>query len=476
MAMVNQNAREVARRILPGAPAGLLEEFAQWAIEYAQDNPEDVQAFSDAVYNWVMDNGREIGDQAFNIADRVTSDWVDMIHQTATSLRADFDNIFGDSSTQLRRQNDAQLPTNGNVIPENSRTGTRRINSGEMDNGRGTVRPATGPPDGQPEAQVARIAQTAGPAGNNMSKGETPISPWPSISYGLQDTHTTIIPWTGWISAVGMDEITPLKLEVKMNSIFDFVNNNALTTPPNVGAAFVAKGFYSVPITADAKRAALGFPESYSGSTTEQPAWRSYWCNLYDYYTVVGCEYKFIIHNPSEVRGNSVIVGTQFDTYTDVGGQAQNVMPSTRLSQAMSYKNIKWNVVESDALAQNKSMAVVAGNYKPGQAKRNIINDGDTKTWIWTGSAGAAPSGTPNQIPNMKENITLHMWRGGLAASNTGVYGYGVNIQMEIKYIVQFKDLREQARYPNTVSVSGNNIVSTLGTDATLSGAALQRW
>ena len=44
---------------------------------------------------------------------------------------------------------------------------------------------------------LARI----GNGGMNSVSKETPISSYPNLSYGLPETHTTIIPWTGWITS-----------------------------------------------------------------------------------------------------------------------------------------------------------------------------------------------------------------------------------------------------------------------------------
>lgn len=492
MAQQQLVAHRVGHELLPGLPGRVAAQFGQWAINWARDNPQQLNRLTQETMQWIRQNAPEFRESAWHmtqamrerIANMQPGEYVlgalgatagalaggpgGMVAGATAGAALARDPTLGGTITtrEVAVDEHGDIPDLGDLIPENPPNNA----GGNMEvNGNGR-RPAAGPPTGEPEAQ--RLA-VGGP--NGVSKGETPVSPWPNISYGLQETHTTIIPWTGWITGVGMEEGGPLKLEVRMNSIFDMIING-LTTPPAVGAVYATKGFYATSITSDAKRSALTYPQTYSGATTEQPAWRNYWCNLYDYYTVVGCEYKFTIMNPSESRNNSIICGTQFDTYTDVGGQAQNIMPNTRLAEVMSYKNIKWDIIESDALANAKSVVVIQGTYKPGQAKRNIINDGDTKTWIWTGSAGAAPSGTPNKIPNMKENITLCFWRAPLAANSNGQFAYGVNIQMELKYLVQFKDLREQARYPNTVSAVGNNIVTNLSIDPTASGSALQSW
>ena len=60
---------------------------------------------------------------------------------------------------------------------------------------------ASGTTDPTP-TPTAAAARTSGTSGNNNVSKETPISTYPSLTYGLQETHTTILPWTGWVSII----------------------------------------------------------------------------------------------------------------------------------------------------------------------------------------------------------------------------------------------------------------------------------
>ena len=147
-------------------------------------------------------------------------------------------------------------------------------------------------------------------------------------------------------------------------------------------------------------------------------------------------------------------------------------MPLTNLSECMAYKNMQWDVVEWDNSGNNKNKTVIEGRWKPGDTKRNIINDGDVKLWTSTGSVSVAGGASDDGAsPTMTEVCTLNFWRAPLAYSAA----LGCNIQIELKYIVQFKDLRQQARYPNTVTTN-QDIVQTLNETRIIEGSALQRW
>ena len=84
--------------------------------------------------------------------------------------------------------------------------------------------------------------------------------------------------------------------------------------------------------------------------------------------------------------------------------------------------------------------------------KRNVKNDEDVKTWTATNS-------TPT---DWTEAMTLNFWKAPFNQNGTDLSG--VKIQVQLKYVVQFKDLKVQARYPATAL--GSTIIQTLPTDA----------
>lgn len=360
------------------------------------------------------------------------------------------------------------------------------------------------------DGQMVLAARGGGGAGSNPVSKETPISNYPSLSYGLPETHTTILPWTGWLSVAGLDKSTPAQLKIRMNAPWDMLDVTTQTNPGDANA-YSTKGFYASMVDTDGRQSTNStFPVQFGAGTTqatERPAWREYWAQIYDYYTVLGCEYEIILYNPlrmKEIRLNSaegrtingvvhpsviypyecgdyntdVVVGTQVDTYSDTATTTGNVMPLTEYEETRQFKNIQWTPVPGG------KKAVIRGTYKPGQAKRNIVNDGDVKTWTATGTT----------LPNLKEILTLNFWNDpffngrfrdtfGTAASTnvtmsaTGSTCWGAcNMEINLKYIVQFKDLKLQARYPNSVTAAGQNIVQNLSNTITDTGNPMQRW
>lgn len=311
-------------------------------------------------------------------------------------------------------------------------------------------------PAPEPEAATALRAGGGGP-GTQVSK-ETPISSYPSISYGLQETHTTVLPYVTWCTlAIDKNATAPIQLKVRVNSIYDMLDI-AIVNPPADDTIFSGPGFTNKKVGFNGRSpiSGNGYPvvPSTGTSATERPQWRDYWAQIYQYYTVLGCEYEIIHVNPignhdtingtpgNRVYGGDIICAEQIDTYSDTAAATGNVMPLTTLHEVMNYKNIKWHKIEANSGANNfGNTLIVKGRYTPGQEKRNIVNDGDVKTWTAVGSQ-----------PNLKEFLTLNYWPHPLSAGTA----FGANMQIRLKYIVQFKDLVAQARYPNSLNTTGN--------------------
>lgn len=301
---------------------------------------------------------------------------------------------------------------------------------------------------------VARSGGGGGAAGgNNQVSKETPISPYPSLPYGLQETHTCICPWTGYVSPIGMDYNNNVVLDLRLTQPHDIVATQ--TVDPPTGTALAngvwGRGLFNVKYNAKTTSTNLtvldwvGYPSTLNAgpNTTERASWFKFYCKLYEFYTVLGCEYEIMMDNPHTSSGQDVAVAYDFNTYSDTAGATGNRTPSNaKLHQMKEWKHINWINVNSRSPDQGDNRKVLRGTYKPGQAKRNIQNDGDVKTWISTG----APSGDSPAAPSLKEFLTLYFYPHELLGPSFA--NCGLNIQIKMKYIVQFKDLRVQARYP----------------------------
>lgn len=468
-------AERFGRQLIPGLEGDAASRFGIWAMNYIRDHPDDARAIVDASTRWIQQNLPEYASRAWhmtnNMADRVTR-YIEDSLPDLTGQQNQFGRFFGESfaeqrERQARERREVAIDSRGE-IPEPDNI----INSA-MENTSGRTRPADGPPEGEPEAQLARMGGGTGP-GNPVSK-ETPISIYPTLTYGLQETHTTILPWTGYFSIVGSDLSTPTVQEIRLTQPHDILITQP-AAPPTGATAGWTKGIFSKKFNDSSKctdgasvSTTASFPSTappgpYLG---ERAAWFTYWAKLYEYYTVLGCEYEIHVNNPNTTNGTGVVMGWDYNAYSDTAGATGNKTPQDQPYHTMQqYKGIHWvNITDSSVNKQAETggtnYQVVRGKYKPGMAHRNIQNDGDVKTWIATG----APTASSPAAPTLKELLTLyfyaHPWNHvpqTVGTSNTN----GVNVMVTVKFIVQFKDLYITARYPNNTTT---NIALTIEDD-----------
>lgn len=317
----------------------------------------------------------------------------------------------------------------------------------------------------EPADANVEMARFGGDGGGNTPSKETPIMMGADVSYGLQETHTTILPWNGWVSMVNVgaaDTTIPPKLSIRMNAINDMIITPVATL---IAGGTWANNVYNVPYngfasTRDGINPAV-FPRTLTAgaSASETPFWLTYWKDIYEWYTVLGCEYKLTFNNTSALGNNncSALILWDFDSYSDTAGSAGNQTPDTIVPELLSYKQMRKKAIGGTAanLTAETPYDVIQGRYKPGDIARNITNDGDVKTW--TSTAGTT-------LPTLKDILNIRCAKSPFAMAKT-TDAIGVNVQIELKYIVQFKDLKLNARYPNTLAGSAT-ITQTLDNDA----------
>jgi len=443
--------RNIGGRLAPWLSDASQTRLGTFVINYIRDHPDDVREMAVRVQGWVTENLPNMRNQALqmgeSIGNRIIRDWQD--------AGSDLRRVIETPEARIVRENDEAATRGDNedrtvnedgelvdLIDENAEDPTSGMDIG---NG-GTKRPATEPPEGEPEA--ARIA--GGGGGPNSVSKETPISPYPTLTYGLQETHTTILPWCAYMSSVGMTHSAPNVLEFRMTQPHDILSTELSTL---AAAGTWVQANYNVPYNGSLTRdtaTAAEFPATIQNGTFvgEMASWWTFWRKQYEYYTVLGCEWEITIDCPVQDRGAEIALAWDYNSHTDTAGASGNKTPQDQsLIRFKQYKGINWvNIPCSTDGPFGQSMKTLSGHYKPGQAKRNIQNDGDVKTWVATNNGGTAAS------PTLKEFLTLYLYRHELAYLKPATKLPGVNIQVKLKYIVQFKDLLQNARYPNTTS------------------------
>lgn len=423
-ALIARYGRHLGHAALAGLQDALYEGAAQGAEELNRQ-----------LTNWIQEHGNQLGNRAVTIARNIREGaretfqelWNAGQDTLANFQRETEDTLATFENRELANPEDADLPDLDELMPEQ---GGENV-----------------------EMQVARAGGPGGPSG--VSK-ETPISRYPSLTYGLQETHTTILPWKGWFSITAPNHDQGIKAQFRLNAIWDMF----MTTLNDVtdGTTVTTKGIYNKPLGPTGVHVSGNtFPMTIASgaNATERPQWRDYWAQLYDYYTVLGCEYKIIVQNSGNSRSGDLLVGVEHDSYSDTATSTGNVMPDAYLYEVLNYKNIEWHTAWANTAEEDhqSNMCVIEGRYKPGSIKRNIVNDGDVKTW----------TATTSTLPNLKDILTINFWKHPLSYS--AATSIQANIQVELKYIVQFKDLKVQARYP-TLTITDQDIKQEIS-DAT---------
>ena len=121
----------------------------------------------------------------------------------------------------------------------------------------------------------ARAAPTNIATAANQVAKETPVSIPPSITYGLQNTHTTILPFrtyvTGAVLSNHADQYLGGALECRLNSIYDVIGTtllNPVTLGINVDGWWSSKGVIDMnPATSYTGTNLFNYPTSVAEGT-----------------------------------------------------------------------------------------------------------------------------------------------------------------------------------------------------------------
>lgn len=173
------------------------------------------------------------------------------------------------------------------------------------------------------------------------------------------------------------------------------------------------------------------------------PAWRKWFENIYESYHTMECQYRITFVNPETTVGNRQRVYVDKDVYTT--SSTGNVMPTDAQPLFLNsvFKNVDHHIVqERNNNDGNGWIKVIEGKWIPDTWSKNTLNAEDIKAWYSTGSA---PS------PNWVENLVLVVRPDEFCTNYTNL-----NCFVELRYIVQFKDLKDAFRYtvPSTTTVN----------------------
>jgi len=285
------------------------------------------------------------------------------------------------------------------------------------------------------ELSSARAASSGASTAVGRGNQETPI--YNQVAhYGMPNTTTVVLPWTNYYTIVTPPNngASNVGVELRLNSVYDIFpqSTNTATAGANITEGrytkkYIGNGTWPNPL--------LEYPKSsQADGTSEYPQWRAVWDKLYSYYTVLGCHFKITIHNPRNLLKHDCVVAWGMDSFSVANGGI-NYPGGRKLSEMEYWPGLQWKVVKSYNNGEDdETYQVIEGYYKPGMINRNVQNDEDVKTWTAVGA-----------LPILTERLRMFF---GNAAFNTSNDSVGVGIKVQMKYIVQYKDLVLNVMYP----------------------------
>lgn len=293
--------------------------------------------------------------------------------------------------------------------------------------------------EGNDGNQVALMAAAPGavtPAGSR----ETPIM-YAQPSIGFQDTHTTIIPYRIYLGFYKDHRSLPIDFRFSLvapgGTVVSAISNVAesATTAYSTIANRMIGNASDVAYSANIHK----FPRQ---GVSNAPGWWSWWTKMYDSYTVLGSQYTVTMKNVGYCGSSDVMLGYHIETST-TDDDTNTAPDNVNYTDAKEWKHLSWQFIPGTGTYQTNSdydveeykpaVSVLSGTYRPGQANRLVQNDQDTETWHRTINP-----------PKLRENMHMMFYSSPLSTNSD----IRINMELEVKFIVQFKDLKKQLRFP----------------------------
>lgn len=188
------------------------------------------------------------------------------------------------------------------------------------------------------------------------------------------------------------------------------------------------------------------FPITESGAngTAMWTNWQA-WAKMYQVYTVLKVHYKLTIHNCRSGSNNGAVIITNEESKTVGDGDENRTVLDANIYAYLGLENhAKYSIGPGTNDGGDKgSFQVIEGTYYPGKYKHNTVNDTDVKTWNAVGVA-----------PDLIDNLWVGYFEDPLRAAGSTLRKQHLNCSLEMKAVVQFKDLKEAFRYPANQNTS----------------------
>lgn len=378
------------------------------------------------------------------------------------------------------------------ISPEDRPTARRRLNM-EGDS-QSNLQTNTNMEPANVEMQSRSMESTTTSNTNRNTSQETAIL-YKTPVYHLPNTHTCILPTTFYGSGVLSTNYDALDLVLRMNDYKMPLTTKLAARPANTGGgnvgALFSKGLYNKkiprfydhssniasanPVTQTTPfslsnayespnamrwtKAIYSFPMDLAADQQPTCKMAKWFENQYDYYTVIGCEYEIIIENTRDVTplNADIVIGETLDTYSLDATKTQNnrTALNQQLYDCMYWKNFSTEAYLHGTYYDNQpKYKIIKGTHKIGDGTKMVENDGDAQRWTRTTRTIEADNKLieekhwmfwPHPFSTNHEQLALTCTDAGTAALEASTKT-SFNFQVNLKYIVQFKDLKQNLR------------------------------
>lgn len=294
------------------------------------------------------------------------------------------------------------LPSEEDMTEANPK---RRINSGQP------ILPTSDPRNAQSETEVTPIPLYASLA-----------TPWPDVVQAIMPFYRYSTTGSVTTGTSGSISIATLRL----NSPYDCWMDTNLV------------------YTTDATPVASAPSADTAEATINAAMWYNYYKQYYNYYTVVQADVTVRFRCTTGTKKGELAVyrfihGRETPKYYESGGSTIIAHQYKRLHPNMSYKFMKSNPEVTEATAAGYKFEPIQDNWiefsdiiKPGDVHHEVVEDELLEVWSLF-----------DKVPATPEFMTFHIQKSPRSADVAMTF----DAEYDIKYYVQFKDLKNSYRY-----------------------------
>lgn len=313
---------------------------------------------------------------------------------------------------------------------------------------------------------VMSLGADAGTQTDGQATGaeETPVDFNMRRELGIfTETRTAILPLTYHFSVNQLKLHTATPFKIRLNVPYNVLTGNTFVEQTEGATRLNGLSFDGAPPSGTTASTMVAYDTTLIGSTAATattsgagtvsakgciPAWLLWYEKIYESYHVIACDYRVTIRNASTSVDDQVVIFWEFDSYTT--SSTGNVIPLDGNKQ--DYRN--WKDIKQTTIApfrgsnSERYSTQIQGRWKPGMLKHNTTNNTDIKVWYPTG----AEPGSPNPIW-VEQLVVLPFMKGSTSAASN------LDITVEQRWTVQFKDLKLGFRYPKPADTDVNLVV-----------------